>query len=166
MSATHRGADRRPQDFYPTPAYAVDAILTRVNVAAVRTSCEPCRGDGAIYDKLPGDRLYAELSEGVDYFELEFPPLDLIITNPPFSLALEFLRKSLSEARTVVYLLRLNFLGSAKRREFWQAHPPSHLYVLSRRPSFTGRGTDATEYAWFVWDRGPLMLDAPGVYVL
>lgn len=24
----------------------------------------------------------------------------------------------------------------------------------SERPSFTGRGTDATSYSWFVWERG------------
>jgi len=26
------------------------------------------------------------------------------------------------------------------------------LHVISKRPSFTGGGTDATEYAWFIWD--------------
>jgi hypothetical protein len=27
-------------------------------------------------------------------------------------------------------------------------------------------GTDATEYAWFVWDRVNLIREAPGIYVL
>lgn len=27
-------------------------------------------------------------------------------------------------------------------------------------------GTDATEYAWFVWDRGGIMKDNPGIFVL
>jgi len=27
------------------------------------------------------------------------------------------------------------------------------MFVLSKRPSFTGKGTDATDYAWFVWDK-------------
>jgi hypothetical protein len=47
-------------------------------------------------------------------------------------------------------LLRLNFLGGAKRTAFLRARPPD-IYVLPNRPSFTGHGTDACEYAWFVW---------------
>ena len=30
---------------------------------------------------------------------------------------------------------------------------PTALHVLSKRPSFTGKGTDATDYAWYVWDK-------------
>ena len=49
-------------------------------------------------------------------------------------------------------LLRTAFLESKKRYDFWQRHPVSKLYVLSQRPSFTGKGTDATSYSWFIWD--------------
>ena len=49
-------------------------------------------------------------------------------------------------------LLRLPFLESNKRYEFWQNHPVNKLYILSKRPSFRGKGTDATAYAFFVWD--------------
>jgi hypothetical protein len=48
-------------------------------------------------------------------------------------------------------LLRLGFLESKKRREFWRRHPLTQLYPLIERPSFTGSGTDATAYGWFVW---------------
>jgi len=92
--------------------------------------------------------------------------LDLIITNPPFKIALEFLEKSLTESKTVIYLLRLNFLGTLKRKEFWNANQPTHLFTLAKRPSFTGKGTDATEYAWFVWDRGNFMKQEKGIYVI
>ena len=44
----------------------------------------------------------------------------------------------------------MNFLGSQKRAAFMRAFPPD-VYGLPRRPSFTGGGTDATEYAWLVW---------------
>ncbi|WP_436663579.1 hypothetical protein ACOALA_13645 [Alicyclobacillus acidoterrestris] len=77
---------------------------------------------------------------------------DFIITNPPFSLAQEFVEKSLTLANCVIMLLRLNFLASGKRKEFWEKHPPTAIHVLTKRPSFTGTGTDATDYAWFVWD--------------
>jgi len=77
-----------------------------------------------------------------------------IITNPPYSIAQEFIEKcfKIADQNTeIIMLLRLAFLESKKRYEFWQKHPVSELYVLSKRPSFTGGGTDATAYAWFVW---------------
>lgn len=82
----------------------------------------------------------------------------LIVMNPPYSLALPFVAAALevvrSQAGTVAALLRLGFLASRKRRDWWQSHP-ADVYVLSERPSFTGDGrTDATDYAWFVWREG------------
>jgi hypothetical protein len=50
-------------------------------------------------------------------------------------------------------LMRINYLGSIKRHEWWKDRCPTALYVLSKRPSFTGEGTDATEYCWYVWDK-------------
>lgn len=89
-------------------------------------------------------------------------PVEVVITNPPFSLAQEFAYKALSEGEVVVLLLRLNWLGTDRRNPFLLAHPPS-IYVLPRRPAFgpnakhiregklDAKDTDATEYAWFVW---------------
>jgi len=78
-----------------------------------------------------------------------------IIGNPPYSLAQEIIEKcfQISNKNTeIIMLLRLAFLESNKRYEFWQQHPVNKLYILSQRPSFTGKGTDATAYAFFVWD--------------
>ena len=77
--------------------------------------------------------------------------VDLIFTNPPFSLAQEFIEHSMMFAPTVIMLLRINFLGSQKRYDFWQQFPPDGLCILSKRPSFTGTGTDSIDYAWFIW---------------
>lgn len=169
MSSTNRGAERQMHDLYPTPAPAIDTLLSAMSIPTDIEFHEPCRGAGAIYDRiLCGHKNYCEIAEGIDYLTYSPPRMvDLIVTNPPFSLAIEFLQKSLREAVTVVYLLRLNFLGSQKRKAFWQANPPSHVLVLSRRPCFTNDGrTDSIEYAWFAWDRGGFVTLPPGVHVL
>lgn len=169
MSSTNRGAERQPHDLYPTPAPPIDALLGVMHIRPLMRFHEPCRGTGAIYDRIDcSSKSYCEITEGIDYLaRVSHFRYDLIITNPPFSLALEFLQKSLREAATVVYLLRLNFLGSQKRRAFWQANRPSHVLVLSKRPCFTGDGhTDSIEYAWFCWDRGGFVTLEPGVHVL
>lgn len=168
MSSTNRGADRMTNDMYPTPAATIDSLLAVMSIPNWASFHEPCRGNGAIYDKVQlADRTHCEIAEGIDYLSTDIGTVDLIISNPPFSLALEFLQKSLQEAGTVCYLLRLNFLGSQKRRAFWQANRPSHVLVLSKRPCFTGDGkTDSIEYAWFCWDRAGFVTLAPGVHVL
>ena len=77
-------------------------------------------------------------------------PFDLVISNPPYGDAEKFVEHALTIGRTCCFLLRLNWLASKKRAAFHRAHP-SDVFVLPRRPSFTNGGTDATEYAWFVW---------------
>lgn len=167
MSATNRGTIRVAQDAYYTPQYTINLILEKIDLSKVSSSLEPCRGDGRIYNLLPDVKHWCEMGEGRDYLKIDYSEIDLIVTNPPFSLAIDFLRKSLLEAKTVVYLMRLEILGSRKRNRFWSENPPSHLYVLSERPSFSINGkTDMTEYAWFVWDRGDFIVDPPGIYVL
>ncbi|BDU13652.1 hypothetical protein [Escherichia phage phiWec190] len=150
--------DRPESDYYPTPQKAINSLFSIIDFKNLKeegfTFAEPCRGQAAaIYRHFPEGSQYCELEEGKDYFShvWENRP-DIIITNPPFKLALEFLEKSLKEADVSVYLLRLGFLESKKRRAFHQENPPTNLIVLSERPSFVAGGTDKTAYAWYVYD--------------
>lgn len=81
----------------------------------------------------------------------------VILTNPPFSHAEAFVMRSLSLLRPDGYLallLRLAFLESQERAEMHRKYP-SDVFVLPRRPSFTGDGqSDMSAYAWFVWGPG------------
>ena len=80
--------------------------------------------------------------------------VDLIVTNPPYSQAIDFLEKSLTFAKTVVSLHRLDFLASKKRHAFFQKNIPSIVSVLPQRPSFVGKGTDRYDYCWIVLNGG------------
>lgn len=82
---------------------------------------------------------------------------DIIITNPPFSLAIEIIKKALTEVKEgglVIMLLRLNFFGSQSRYKFWQENMPERCYVHSQRMKFTDKGTDSIEYMHCVWRKG------------
>lgn len=150
---------RLEHDFYPTPLYSLNPLLERVDLSGIKSFLEPCRGDSRIFDLIDcKEKYWAEIREGVDYLSTTFSNIDLIITNPPFSLSEEFIVKSLSEAKTVCYLQRLNWLGSKKRKDFWNNNTPDKIFVLSKRPQFKkelglGGGSDSTEYAWFIWDK-------------
>jgi hypothetical protein len=65
----------------------------------------------------------------------------------------EFANHAFNHAQTVIFLSRLNYLGSIGRHEWWKENTPTALHVLSKRPSFTGVGTDATDYCWIIWDK-------------
>lgn len=104
----------------------------------------------------------------------------VIITNPPFHLAMEFILHSLNGKHLafgglVIMLLRLNFFGSDKRYEFFQQHRPVACYVHSKRMGFWPEevspemiewckandvqvqkhgATDSVEYMTAVWQQG------------
>lgn len=150
-----------PRELYPTPLVTVDSLLSKLKLKPTDTFLEPCRGTDAIYSKvnLPDEQKYwAELSMGVDYLETPFSNIDVIITNPPFTLTEEFLRKSLSELApngTLAYLQRVNYLGSKKRVPMWtEIGFPNKTPVIVPRPRFVNGGSDSCEYCWFIWDYG------------
>lgn len=60
---------------------------------------------------------------------------DLVIGNPPFKLAMEFVQASTRVGYKVAFILRLPWLASQKRAEWLRANPPA-LYVLPKRPQF------------------------------
>ena len=164
--------ERPASDYYPTPQKCITSLFEIIDyknlVEEGFTFAEPCRGEAsAIYRHFPQGSQYCELEEGIDYLThtWETTP-DIIITNPPFKIAMEFLEKSLNEADVSIYLLRLGFLESKKRRDFHKKNPPTNLIVLSERPSFVAGGTDKTAYAWYVYDpKNRLGLSQPFYFV-
>lgn len=163
MSATGRSDVRVENDFYETPPECTRAILPWLTRAPV---LDPCCGDRAIL-RIVEEEWDVE-TYGYDVDPARQPDVTrdalapaiwgacgmLVVTNPPYKLALEFVERALKEVGptgTVAMLLRLPFLESVRRQGFHAEHP-ADVYVFAKRPSFTKNGkTDATAYAWFVW---------------
>jgi hypothetical protein len=76
-----------------------------------------------------GDALKLGLAPTSDF------PFDVVITNPPYALAMDVLLVSRWLAPVVVLLLRRNFIASAKRHEYLSRNMPAE-YLLPDRPSF------------------------------
>lgn len=157
-------------EYYPTPSAVVDKLLSVVSFRDSDRFLEPCAGEGAIFNAVPlpdSQKSFAELSLGIDYLETRFDKQDVIITNPPFSLAEEFIRKSMSELAddgTMIYLQRVNFLGSLTRVNFWhEVGFPNKTPVIVPRPRFINGKSDSCEYCWFIWDRGGRVNLADGI---
>jgi hypothetical protein len=165
-------------DCYDTPDWCVEWLLNCPafigSICAGETPrvwCDPCAGSGSIVgavnawstkhpDCTPLPEWLAwdvaprsPIVRAHDYLDAAFDPprVDVLFTNPPYSMAEEFIRKAVTHSSAVVMLLRLPFLASRKRLPLWSAVGTPDVYVLAKRPSFTGGGTDATDYAWFSW---------------
>lgn len=174
MSATNRGSVRNAADFYPTPPWVVYRLLEAVPSLQGRKHrwLEAGAGRGAIIKAATDFGCSAEWTAveqeasclkslrqmpNVQVVEEDFlctkfrRKFTACIMNPPYRQAAEFIEHALGCSDQVFALLRLNYLGSTKRAGFLRANMPD-VYVLPQRPSFTGSGTDATEYAWMRWD--------------
>lgn len=86
-------------------------------------------------------------------------PFDVVMTNPPFALAMDVISVALGATRPggfVVMFLRLNFLESDDRFEFFSERAPERVYVHHKRVGFIpGRkGQDSIAYAHMVWRAG------------
>jgi len=98
---------RNAYDFYPTPEWCYEKLP--IDWSQFKTAHEPCKGDGRIVSFLQNKGIktsWTEIQEGKDYFEWD-GEVDLILTNPPFSIAREFIEHSIACASTVIMLLRI-----------------------------------------------------------
>lgn len=175
-------------DFFPTPPWATRALCEDVlpQVAERRSwgrhVWEPAAGEGHmasvlreyfvdvtctdIHDYGGLDGLGDFVGGGLDCLQMSSPP-DWIITNPPFNKGLAFAERAIAEARIgCALLLRLSWMESEERWQFFQKHPPTHVAVFMCRVSMVkgrwdpGAGT-ATSYPWFVWHRNTPAAERP-----
>lgn len=99
----------------------------------------------------------------------------VIITNPPFNIAMNIIQKALTDVDEngyVIMLLRLNFFGSKERKSFFESYMPEWSFVHHIRIGFADKkdddgfvvfdkngnpkraGTDSIEYMHAVWRKG------------
>lgn len=92
---------------------------------------------------------------------------DLIITNPPYSMAKEFVEKGMSlltDNGQMAMFLKIQFLEGAKRRDLFNKYPPKYIYVFRNRMATWNNGHEYNSngkrwattmcHAWFVWENG------------
>ncbi len=190
MSSTARGYERHKSDYYVTPIPEIESFLQAYEARIGRLEgpiLDPCAGGDANnpmsypealkrqgYGHVETADLRPEsLAEFTEDFLLETSRQGInrtIITNPPFNLAFEMLQKAfqcLQPGGRVIFLLRLNFLGSEKRKQWLQANPPEAIFVHSKRMSFTSDGkADSIEYAHFVWRKSTSPVKYSKLYVI
>ena len=165
---------RLPLDAYYTPDDVAQKCVAVLGSLYGLDCLEPSAGGGAFcraiakaggmihaVDVNPDAPAFVHLTDRCTVMDYkQFNPTwrpDWVIGNPPFSEAEEHVRHTFGMVRPAIgtaFLLRLAMLESAKREAFWRLFPPAEVHVLTRRPSFTGGGTDSAAYGFFVWRAG------------
>ena len=166
------GQDRAEHDFYATPPEAVKYLL---NVEKFDTDIWECAsGQNHLADVLKEygyDVRTTDIvkrtptTEKMDFLNCKDTTWDGdIITNPPFKLATDFVKKGLSlvgEGHKVAMFLRLQFLDTLGRyNQLFKDNPPKKIYIITRRISCAKNGdfslckSGVVSYAWLVWEKG------------
>lgn len=161
--------EREKDDFYPTPEAGARALLAVEKFTG--SIWEPACGQGDIsrvlesagYDVVSTDLIDRGYGEARRDFLMEWRALaPNIVTNPPFKLAEEFVRKALSlSTGKVAMLCRLAWLEGKARRDLFEETPLARVWVFAGRlhmqrgqiASATGAG-GMLAFAWFVWEHG------------
>ena len=185
MSSTnrHNAEKRHIADYYVTPVKDIITFLGALDEEVSldiwdKTILDPCAGGDPSHDTsypkalreyyaIPDDwngiktidiREDSLAETKCNYIEtkLDYKPF-LIISNPPFNQAIEFIKKALDDVEDggyVAMLLRLNFLETKARKDFFDNYMPTWIFVHHKRMSFTDAGgTDSVAYCHMVWKK-------------
>ncbi len=150
---------RREGDFYPTPRECTVALLDHLGICDGARIWEPACGDGHIVSVLLEkgyDVIGTDIQTGTDFLSTKTTfGADWIITNPPFSLAEQFIQKCINHRKPFALLLKSQFWHAKGRYSLFTKHPPTYVLPLTWRPDFTfhtrGRGSPLMDVCWNVW---------------
>nr|DAG22192.1 MAG TPA: adenine-specific methyltransferase [Caudoviricetes sp.]DAG32367.1 MAG TPA: adenine-specific methyltransferase [Caudoviricetes sp.] len=155
---------RRTSDLYPTPPEVTVALMEFLNLPQRTMIWEPAAGEGDMvkaiqscgYEQVCG----TDISKGLNFLDTVDSPewhmsFDWIITNPPFKLAEQFIRKAASLRRPFAFLLKSQYWHAAGRAKLFEEFPPSYILPLTWRPDFFFKddhgGSPLMDVMWCVW---------------
>ena len=131
-------------EFY-TPAYAIRPLLKYIR----KNSVIWCPFDTAQsnFVKLLRDEghtvTHTHIRDGADFFQMDTPPCDIIISNPPYSCKTEVLERLFQIGKPFAMLLGIVGLFESQRRfDIFRSNPFEIMY-LNRRVSYLKDYADA-----------------------
>lgn len=162
FSTNNSSGKRKKSDFYETPYSLTRLLLEKEKLEG--TILEPACGNGAIV-KVLNEFGYEDIlcSDKENNFLTRTDKVDTIITNPPFSLAKEFILKCKELSDVFFLLLPLSYLhGKGRYDEIYtdMDYRLQKVYVFTRYPLLgeplreDGKhNTGMMVYAWFKWNK-------------
>lgn len=176
---SYRKWERKPADLYPTPVDGTESLIPalkamkRPDGQPIKRIWEPACGDGRLARVLEWhgfEVIATDLREypGYGYGGLDFlcehpvtkwgwdiQDIDAIVTNPPFSLAEEFIRRALTFTPNVAMLLKQTYWNVGGRSAgLWLDHMPDLELKLTWRLAFLAKergNSPLMDCMWNIW---------------
>ena len=160
---------RAENDFYRTGAVATNALLDAETFEGTVWECACGQGDMSEVMRERGlwvistDMVDRNYGDGVrDFLNGDPVDCDHVVTNPPYTLAEEFVMRGLEIVPVggkVAVLCRLAWLeGQGRRRRLFGPLPPIRVHAFSGRIPMARPPRDfqvgLIAFAWFVWEKG------------
>lgn len=178
IQKSYRAWERKPSDFYPTPYDVTESLIPvveaiRLNVAGpVRPFrvWEPCSGNMDMsrvlewhgYEVTSTD--IRETGQGIGGFDFLhddpeekwgwIPEVDMLVMNPPFSAAAEFIERALDYSPNVACLVKIDYWNAISRLPLFENRRPTFFLPLTWRPAFLRKergNSPLMNCAWVVW---------------
>jgi len=161
-NANRRLVDIKGPDYYPTPAWATEALINKVSFSGAIV--EPCCGEGYMSIPLRNSGYTVVSSDKYDYGygevhdALTIQYADNIVTNPPYNMAAELLQHFLTITQNkICLLLKMAFLDSVTRYPLFMKYRPTTVWVFPQRLTMSPKdvivkGGGTISYGWMVWD--------------
>ena len=137
-------------DLCQTPAYALDPLYDYLKPDWI--IWEPAAGDCTLVNALHsrGYQVFAsDILSGQDFFKYRPGRVDMILTNPPFSLKLKWLERCYNLGLPFALLLPVEILGVGTAQRLFEAFG-LEVILLNRRVDFRTINTSFEKSsAWF-----------------
>ena len=182
IAGTSTTRERINNDYYATPPEATRELLNNFGLNDCNKIWEPACGEGHISKEIR--KWFNDINSsckllstdlinrgygtgGIDFLKINSnsEKYDCIITNPPFKLAKEFIKKAISLSnKYVIMFAKIQLLEGLGRKELFEKNPPKYVYVFRNRINPLRNGSPVDEkgkpwastmcFAWFVWEVG------------
>lgn len=147
------------KDFCMTPPYAVPPLMKLLNLPFGSTVWEPAAGEGDLTRALLNEGVAVidtTKERGVDFFDFALPEPLPIITNPPFSIKLEWVERCYELTSNWALLLPVEAIASSRLRALFNANGGVSMLLFDSRIDFktpdTTWGNSSAQFptAWFI----------------
>lgn len=151
------GTNRNKNDFYPTPKEVTYAFLKAVNWPTTLKVWEPACGQNHMVNVLKThfiDVIGTDIQTGNDFLTSNLLDVDACVTNPPFNLSVNFIKKAIKYPYAAM-LLKSTYWHSARRTDLFYERRPSKILCLNWRPQFDERNVKSSptmDFIWSVWE--------------
>lgn len=149
--------DRRALDFYSTPPEATQALIDFLKIPQGQTIWECASGEGhmaKVFRDNGYNTIETDIQSGTDFLTTPARECDWIITNPPFNISEQFIRRAHEIGKPFALLLKSQYWHSARRYPLFKEITPTYICPLTWRPDFTGEGNSLMDTIWCVWCGG------------